>query len=204
MIDVDENDEQRHTALSLFKLLHSLYAWLRGAPPQLKSNLTENVADFLAPRPPRRSAWRLALVLGGIALLVGPWIYQRLVEARRLQRRRAALLNGSRRSSSSSSSSSTMKRNNVALRRSSRRLDVDTQLDDNNNNNNNNSINSNNNDVNRTSMTPRFGDCIADVRAESARELSLARGEVIRIVVRWLNVTQSMKMITYIRKYKVK
>jgi hypothetical protein len=180
----------RTTALSLFKLLHSLYAWLRGPPPQLKSNLTENVADFLAPRPPRRSAWRLALVLGGIALLVGPWLYQRLAEARRLQRRRAAMLNSSRRSSSSSSSSSSSmstKRNNVnTARRASRRLaaDIDAQLDDANNDNNDNSSNSNDIDVNRASTAPRFGDCIADVRAESARELSLARGEVVRIAVR--------------------
>lgn len=64
-------------AVSLMKLLHSLYNWLRGPRSKLDKNVNQNVTDFLEKKT-QRSPLRLILVLGGISLLVGPFLYNKL------------------------------------------------------------------------------------------------------------------------------
>ncbi len=73
-------------ALSLAKLLHSLYEWFVPPRPLLLADPSANAAEFVTRVASRRRSYlRLFAVLAGLALLVGPWLYSRLRQRQQQQ-----------------------------------------------------------------------------------------------------------------------
>ncbi len=157
-------------ALSVAKLLHSLYEWF--VPPRrpLLADPSSNAAEFMARvGSRRRSYFRLFAVLTGLALLVGPWLYSRLA-----QRRAAAKHLRARRRSRTSTSSTTSSRSSSGVRDEG---EVEVVLT-----------------PGEADSTPvsRFAECLTDYEAMSGRELSMRRGDVVYVAARvgqhWLAV----------------
>lgn len=186
-------------AVSLMKLIHSLYNWVRGPQATLADNVSENVADFLRPPQPvrRRSPVRLLLLLAGIAMLVGPWLWQRMRTQQKMQIRTVSSSDASLlRRARSQPTTAARRRPRLSVEideRHQRTTDayysgggVNGRVIGSNNTDNDNLI--------EPSTSSRFGEASMDVVAQSPRELSLQRGELVRIVARvgqrWLAAVQ--------------
>lgn len=149
-------------ALSVAKLLHSLYDWFVPRRRPLLADPSANAAEFVtrvASR--RRSFLRLFAVLAGLALLVGPWLYSHLRHRQEQQQRLASKQQRARKKSAAAAAA-------AAAEAPATPAEADT------------------------TPVSRFAECVNDYEAQSSRELSMRRGDIVYVAARvgqhWLAV----------------